>query len=771
LLPSQPFSAGDCLLPVMLQSDGAIHVLEGFESEYQPPPGDGSLDIEPDKVRTSFKKFVKEFMYTPDGGNVHIGTFKYRTQFQQNCDQGIYKLEVNLNDLASGAHEDGEMLAEVLWRQPTQFLPLCEKALVELYEERFPKDNNDSKTPAIQLQLKCDVDLEGTFGTRKPTMIRELKSDRVEELVVVQGIVVSAKRAYHKARIVVMKCSNCENVKRVKIGAGFAAAHVPSVCDGNSMAGHMEKCPPAPFVVMEELCEFVDEQKLKLQELPEHVPVGEMPRSVDMVLDQHLVDQCTPGTRLTAIGVYCATEHSAGDKIGGQKGKGTSTVKYSYLQAVGLSVSQGNMVDSGVLSISNDEQEHFERLSKEPGIRDKIYRSIAPAICASSKDVIDDVKKAVACLLFGGSRKQLPDGTRMRGDINVLLLGDPGTAKSQFLKFSEKAAPIAVYTSGKGSSAAGLTAAITKDSNGFSLEGGAMVLADGGVVLIDEFDKMDPKDRVAIHEAMEQQTISIAKAGITTMLNTRCSVLAAANPKFGTYDDLANTADQMDFETTILSRFDMMFLVRDVRDPERDYNLAKHLCSLHKGEIQKEKEGDIPVLELRKYLSYCRSRCAPRISAEAGEVLKNHYISIRANMKRDKEQGRDSGIPITVRQLEAIIRISESLAKMEMCEDVDINHVEEALRLFTVSTLDSANKDRALAGDNLTEEDKADLLKAEELIRRRVARSSRIGKYDLEGWLTRSGGIDERLARRAILSMVRTGELVEKAGHTLMRVQ
>merc|ERR1719461_2802349 len=207
-----------------------------------------------------------------------------------------------------------------------------------------------------------------------------------------------------------------------------------------------------------------------------------------------------------------------------------------------------------------------------------ISRSIAPTIFGN-----EDIKKSIACMLFGGSRKQLPDGMRLRGDINVLLIGDPSVAKSQFLKMAHKMAPVAVYTSGKGSSAAGLTASVIRDaqSGEFRLEGGALVLADGGMVCIDEFDKMREQDRVAIHEAMEQQTISIAKAGITTILNSRTSVLAAANPRFGRYDDMKDASENIAFDSTILSRFDLIFIIKDVKDPRRDKRLANHIIGLH----------------------------------------------------------------------------------------------------------------------------------------------------------------------------------------------
>jgi DNA replication licensing factor MCM5 len=320
---------------------------------------------------------------------------------------------------------------------------------------------------------------------------------------------------------------------------------------------------------MPESCNNIDQQTLKIQEVPEMIPTGEIPRSYQLYCDRNLVNKVTPGTRVFVTGYLTVMEKN--DKDSGE------LVKIPYVKVLGLQV-ENQKSGKYTLNITKEDEHRIHSFSKDPKIYEKVSKSIASAIYGS-----EDVKKAIACLLFGGVRKRLSGGVNLRGDINVLLLGDPSTAKSQFLKFVERVAPIAVYTSGKGSSAAGLTASIIRDpSTGeFQLEGGAMVLADGGVVCIDEFDKMRSQDRVAIHEAMEQQTISVAKAGITTTLNSRTSVLAAANPIYGRLDDFKSTQDQIDFQTTILSRFDTIFLVKDTRDMQRDQNIANHIIDLH----------------------------------------------------------------------------------------------------------------------------------------------------------------------------------------------
>jgi DNA replication licensing factor MCM5 len=435
--------------------------------------------------------------------------------------------------------------------------------------------------------------------------------------------------------------------------------------------------------------------------------------------------------------------------------KGASTtsavaIRTPYLRAVGI-YSDVDQTAKGNAIFSEEEEAEFLEMSRRPDLYSVLADCIAPSIYGNR-----DIKKAIACLLFGGSKKILPDGMKLRGDINVLLLGDPGTAKSQLLKFVEKVAPIAIYTSGKGSSAAGLTASVQRDhsTREFYLEGGAMVLADGGVVCIDEFDKMRDEDRVAIHEAMEQQTISIAKAGITTILNARTSVLAAANPIFGRYDDLKSPGENIDFQTTILSRFDMIFIVRDEHERGRDERIAKHVMGIHMGGrgAEDQVESAIPVDKMKRYVSYCKTRCAPRLSPEAAEKLSSHFVQIRKQVHASElERNERSSIPITVRQLEAIIRITEALAKMTLAPVATTDHVDEAIRLFLASTMDAVNQGQNQGSKELNEE----VTKLEDELRRRLPIGWSTSLATLRREFVERKGYSEAGLNRALLVLQR----------------
>ncbi|VDI54819.1 replicative DNA helicase Mcm, partial [Mytilus galloprovincialis] len=478
----------------------------------------------------------------------------------------------------------------------------------------------------------------------------------------------------------------------------------------------------------------------------------------DLLKRQYLCDKIVPGNRVTVVGIYSIKKTSVPNKKNSRE-KTNVGIRTPYFRVVGIQVdTQGTGRSTGA-PIRPEEEEAFRRLAAQPNIYETIAKSIAPSIYGSI-----DMKKAISCLLFGGSRKRMPDGLTRRGDVNLLMLGDPGTAKSQLLKFVERCSPIAVYTSGKGSSAAGLTASVTKDpaTRNFVMEGGAMVLADGGVVCIDEFDKMREDDRVAIHEAMEQQTISIAKAGITTTLNSRCSVLAAANSVYGRWDDTKGE-ENIDFMPTILSRFDMIFIVKDTHNEARDITLAKHVMNVHLNALQmteEQAEGEISLETLKKYIGYCRRKCGPRLNADAAEKLKNRYILMRNGASEyERETGKRISIPITVRQLEAIIRISESLAKMRLSPFATNADVDEALRLFQVSTLDAAMSGNLSGVEGFTTEEDQELLsRIEKQIKRRFVIGSQVSEHAIIQDFARQK-YPERSIQKVLHFMLRRGEI------------
>lgn len=492
---------------------------------------------------------------------------------------------------------------------------------------------------------------------------------------------------------------------------------------------------------MHERCQFIDQQVLKLQEAPDQVPVGELPRHIMISADRYLANRVVPGTRCTITGVYSIYQAK-----GSRRAQNAAVaIRNPYIRAVGIHTDVDHTTKGNAVFTAEEEQEFLE-MSRRSDIYDVFARCIAPSIYGN-----EDIKKAIACLLMGGSKKILPDGMKLRGDINVLLLGDPGTAKSQLLKFVEKVSPIAIYTSGKGSSAAGLTASVQRDASTreFYLEGGAMVLADGGVVCIDEFDKMRDEDRVAIHEAMEQQTISIAKAGITTILNSRTSVLAAANPIFGRYDDMKTPGENIDFQTTILSRFDMIFIVRDEHDSGRDQRIAKHVMGIAMGGrgVEETVQAEIPIEKMKRYITYCRSRCAPRLSPEAAEKLSSHFVSIRRQVHASEVNANQrSSIPITVRQLEAIVRITESLAKLSLSPIAEERHVDEAIRLFLASTMDAVNQGEGQGSKDLMDE----VARLEEELKKRINIGFQVKLANIKREMVDGRGYSEQALTRAL---------------------
>lgn len=713
---------------------------ERFLANDELPDEGRELVAEYKQLVQQFRKFIREFT---------VGGFGlvYREQLRKNYNTGEYRIEISLNDLKVF----DEASSVKLRRNPTRFMPALEEAAKLVADEiTQPRNPENEEVEDIQVTLTLD---------EYPTGVRKIKSSQIAQIVKVSGIIVAASQVRAKATKVSLQCRTCRHtVNNIELKPGLEGFALPRTCGANQTA-QLQRCPVDPYHIMPDKCRCVDYQTLKLQESPEDVPHGEMPRHMQLYCDRYLTDCVAPGNRVTVLGVF-----SIKRVVQKQKGvdRTLSGIRAPYLRVLGIQVQTSGPGRADRLQHTPQEERKFRELAKDPNIYETIAKSIAPSIYGS-----EDIKKSIACLLFGGSRKRLPDGLTRRGDINVLLLGDPGTAKSQLLKFVEKVSPIGVYTSGKGSSAAGLTASVIRDpqSRSFIMEGGAMVLADGGIVCIDEFDKMREDDRVAIHEAMEQQTISIAKAGITTTLNSRCSVLAAANSVYGRWDDTKGN-ENIDFMPTILSRFDMIFIVKDTHDVVRDTTLAKHVISVHVNASSdrapgKVVEGELSLELLKKYIAYCRSVCAPRLSEDAGEKLVNNYVRLRnPPVESDQKASRSnrSAIPITVRQLEAIIRMSESLAKMELLPFALERHVDEAIRLFRVSTIEAVATGSLTGIEGFTSaEDQEAFNRIERQLKKRFALGTHVSEYLIVQDFVRQN-YSAVLVKKVIQSYVRRGD-------------
>ncbi|MEB3860774.1 MAG: minichromosome maintenance protein MCM [Desulfurococcales archaeon] len=602
-----------------------------------------------DQVEIGYVEKFKDFLrnYRDEAGR-----FKYLERIRRLINYNQTSLLIDYSDI----YRYDTTLAEALVEEPDKLLKEAGEAIREIVRVEDPEYAEKRKfTPRI-------------LGLYETVGIRELRSEHLGSLIQIDGIITRM----HPLRSRMIKAV----FRHEKCGAEFEwpqgedeqigeKIEKPSICPVCGEGG-------GKFILVKEKSKYIDWQKVVVQERPEDVPGGQMPRSIEVHLTEDLVDIARPGDRVTIVGIPRLEQQS--DR---------SPLYEMYIEANSVRISEKVLEE---VSITREDEERIRELARDPWVREKIIASIAPSIYGHW-----DLKEAIALLLFSGVPKTMPDGTRIRGDIHVLFIGDPGVAKSQLLQSAARIAPRAVLTSGKGSTAAGLTAAVVRDNKTgeFYLEAGALVLADGGVAIIDEIDKMKSDDRVAIHEAMEQQQISISKAGIVARLNARASVLAAGNPKYGLYDPSKSFVDNINLPPTILSRFDLIFVVRDVINMQRDRELARYILEAHSN-IEKFKPEVDPQL-LKKYVIYARRYIRPKLSPQAKRLIEDFFVEMRSSALAGQE-GQQTAIPITARQLEAIVRLSEAHAKMALKDEVGEDDAEEAIRI-TIAFLESVGLD------------------------------------------------------------------------------
>ncbi|KAK4615400.1 DNA replication licensing factor mcm7 [Fulvia fulva] len=514
----------------------------------------------------------------------------------------------------------------------------------------------------------------------KALAVRQIRGEHLGHLITTRGIATRVSDVKPSVQVNAYSCDRCghEIFQPVTTKQFTPLVECTSDdCQKNNAKGQLFLSTRAS--------KFLPFQEIKIQEMADQVPVGHIPRQLTIHCHGELVRQVNPGDVVDIAGIFLPTPYTGFQAI--KAGLLTDT----YLEAQYVHQHK-KAYDDMVLAPTTIRR--MTELERSGQLYEYLSRSIAPEIFGHA-----DVKKALLLQLIGGVTKEMGDGMRIRGDINVCLMGDPGVAKSQLLKYITKVAPRGVYTTGRGSSGVGLTAAVMRDpvTDEMVLEGGALVLADNGTCCIDEFDKMDDSDRTAIHEVMEQQTISISKAGITTTLNARTSILAAANPLYGRYNPRISPVENINLPAALLSRFDVLFLLLDTPSRDADEELARHVTHVHIHNAHPEPQGGGLIFspnEVRQWVARARS-FRPVVPKQVSDYLVGAYVRLRQQQKRD-EAGKKTFTYTSPRTLLGILRLSQALARLRFADEVITDDVDEALRLVEVSkaSLYDDNKDR-----------------------------------------------------------------------------
>ncbi|GAA6061233.1 hypothetical protein JCM10212_002692 [Sporobolomyces blumeae] len=694
---------------------------------------DNALPVLQDEhLQARVRRFTEFLDLDPGSPTARRMSTTYRTAVQKMVQARERRLIVNLDDLRDYDRE----FCDGLLKEPAQWQPAADQAL----KDTAVNAANDRNAELLKKETFY-VGFKGSFGENHATP-RTLRSDKLGKMVCLEGIVTRCNLVRPKMQQSVHYCQTTKNF-HTRLYTDRLSSAAASGAPPSSTTYPQTDADGNPLEIEHGLSTFMDHQMIAIQEMPERAPAGQLPRSVEVVMEDDLVDRCKPGDRLQIVGAY----RSLG---GGASGSAHFKTLIVANHIVLLSAKSGAGIAQQ--TISDHDVREIRKISKRKDAYSLLWKSLAPSIYGS-----DYIKQAILLLLLGGVEKNLPNGTHLRGDINVLMVGDPSTAKSQMLRFVLNTAPLAIATTGRGSSGVGLTAAVTtdKETGERRLEAGAMVLADRGVVCIDEFDKMSEVDRVAIHEVMEQQTVTIAKAGIHTSLNARCSVVAAANPIYGQYDVHKDPHKNIALPDSLLSRFDLLFVVTDEADEQRDRLISEHVLRMHRY-VQPGLEPGAPAVDtleqhlsvgtdqpaanapeltaspfekynpllhggvapvasrsratgkkkpktpevltiafVKKYIQYAKNTIQPVLTPEASEVITKAWTNLRND---DAGPTRKRTSPMTVRALETLIRLSTAHAKARLSPDVleeDAVAAEHILRyaLYKEVVKDSSKRD------------------------------------------------------------------------------